>query len=95
MKHALIILALSVSGNPATSDKLPGLIVTYPYSQNGPQSWTVEGPGYQGSDVVNGFTASQSLECSTNGEGAISVGVSGGIYLSTWQFSAEVSVYKL
>lgn len=90
-----VILSLSVNGNPAATDKLPGLVASYCYSQNGPNGFTVEGPTSQGSDVTNGFTASESVEFSHNGEGVISAGTRGGAYVSEWTYNAEISIYKL
>jgi hypothetical protein len=91
----LVILSAAVNGNPAATDKVPGLITAYCYSENGPNSNSVEGPTSQGSDVVDGFTASESVEFSHNGEGVISAGTLGGVYLSEWTYNATISIYKL
>ena len=91
----LVILSLSVSGNPASTDKLPGLQVSYCYSEDGSNSNTVAGPTSQGSAVIEGFTASESVQFDHNGEGAIVAGTTGGVYLSEWTYDATVSIYKL
>lgn len=91
----LVVLSMSVTGNPAGTDKLPGLQVSYCYSDNGPNSYTVEGPTLQGSEVIDGFTASESVQFDHNGEGAIVAGTTGGVYLSEWNYDATISIYKL
>jgi hypothetical protein len=92
----LVILSLSVSGNPSSADILPGLAVSYGYYEDGPNNYSVNGPTFQGSDLINGFTASESVQFLHSGEGAaITAGTTGGKYTSEWTYSATVSIYKL
>ena len=91
-----MILSLSVNGNPAATDKsCSGLVVAYCYSQSGPNGNTVAGTTSQGSDLINGFTTSESVEFEHNGEGVISAGTTGGVYRSEWNYDAMISIYKI
>jgi hypothetical protein len=91
----LIILSLTVSGNPVSSDKVPGLVVGYSFDQGGSKTNSVEGTTSNGTSVVSGFVVSESAEVEHNGQGVVSAGTVGGLYTSDWTYSVTISIYKL
>jgi len=92
----LVILSTTVVGNPPQSDALPALLVSYSYDgANGSAPYTVLGAMSQGTDVVNGFTVTQSVRFAHNGQGVIAAGTVGGQYTGEWTYSGTVSIYRL
>lgn len=92
----LVVLSMTVDGNPPSDSRLPALTVTYSYDSNtGTDDFTVEGVTSQGTDVVNGFNITQSVRFSHNGQGVISAGTFGGRYTGSWTYTATASIYKL
>jgi hypothetical protein len=93
----LVIMSLTVTGsNPPSDNKVPALAVSYSYDgTNGTAPYTLEGTTSQGTSVVNGFTVSQSVSFSHNGQGVISVGTVGGRYTGNWTYNITASIYRL
>jgi hypothetical protein len=92
----LVIMSLTVDGNPPADSRVPALTVWYPYNgASGGNSYSVEGVTCQGTDVVNGFNITQSVRFSHNGQGVISAGTFGGRYTGNWSYDAAVSVYRV
>ena len=91
----LVIMSMTVIGNPPSDSMVPALAVSYSYNgTNGTDPYTIEGTTSQGSAVVNGFTVSQSVSFSHNGQGAISVGTVGGRYTGNWTYNVTASIYR-
>jgi len=91
-----VILSTTVHGNPPQEDALPALVVSYAYDgANGSDSYTVIGVTSQGTDVVNGFTVTQSVRFTHNGQGAIAAGTVGGQYDGNWSYDGTISLYRL
>ena len=95
----LVILSLSVSGNPTASNRVPGLQVSFSSTSfnGGSEPLVLQGTTAQGSAVVDGWSTSQSLAFTHNGQGAaIIAGTIGGRYTanSEWSYSTTLSIYK-
>jgi hypothetical protein len=95
----LVILSLSVSGNPPASNRVPGLQVSFSSTSfnGGSEPLVLQGTTSQGSDIVAGWSTSQSLALTHNGLGAvICAGTFGGRYTanSDWSYSVTLSIYK-
>lgn len=92
----LVIMSITVDGNPPATSRVPALTVSYLYDgATGANSYSVEGVTCQGTDVVNGFNITQSVRFSHNGQGVISAGTFGGRYTGDWSYDATASVYRV
>ena len=91
----LIIMLISVVGNPPADSIVPALSVSYSYNgANGTDPYNVEGTTSQGTSVVNGFTVSLSVSFAHNGQGVISVGTVGGRFTGNWTYNVTASIYR-
>jgi hypothetical protein len=92
----LVISSFTVTGNPPASAVVPALVVTYSFDvETGTSTYAVEGVTSQGTSVTSGYSVSQSVEFSTDGQGPVSVASKGGQYSSEWTYYATVSIYKV
>jgi len=92
----LIIISMAVSGNPPIAGRVPALQVSYTYDgDGGSNGYTIEGVTSQGTDVIDGFTVTQSVQFAHSGQGVISAGTVGGRYSGNWSYAATVSIYRV
>lgn len=91
----LVIISITVVGNPPADSRVPALSVSYSHDgATGANSHSLEGVTCQGTDVVNGFNITQSVRFSHNGQGVISAGTFGGRYTGNWTYDATASIYR-
>jgi hypothetical protein len=93
-----VISSVTVSGNPPSSSVIPALVVGYSYAgDSGTVPNSVAGVTSQGSEVVDGYNVTSSVEFDHDGQGVISAGVAGGSYQpnQNWGYAATISIYKV